>query len=153
ADRWSTLVKPARPIVGVQMHGITDKDVAKSPSAKDAAQQLLDWAGDATLIGHNVGFDLGFISEALGGKELAQGTYLDTLTLARDGYPTGPESYKLGDLSKFFGIELQGNHRAGPDAEATAELVLKLAADIPGRVATLKAGIADSIRTQRTHKA
>ena len=148
ADRWSTLVKPGRPIVGNQMHGITDADVAKAPAAKEAVEQLLDWAGDAVLIGHNVGFDLGFLSEALGGRTFEPGTYLDTLVLARDGYPTGPENYKLGDLSRFFGIELQGNHRAAPDAEATAELVLKLAADIPARVKTLKKGIAESIRAQ-----
>ena len=148
ADRWSTLVKPGRPIVGNQMHGITDADVAKAPVAKDAVEQLLKWAGDAVLIGHNVGFDLGFLSEALGGKTFDPGTYLDTLALAREGYPTGPENYKLGDLSRFFGIELQGSHRAAPDAEATAELVLKLAADIPARVKTLKKGIAESIRAQ-----
>jgi DNA polymerase III epsilon subunit family exonuclease len=147
ADRWSTLVKPARPIIGNQMHGITDKDVAKAPSAADAVAELTKWAGDALLIGHNVGFDLGFLTEA-SGKSYEPGTYLDTLALARDGFPTGPESYKLGDLSKFFGIELQGNHRAAPDAEATAELVLKLAADIPARVAGLKKGIAASIRMQ-----
>jgi DNA polymerase III epsilon subunit family exonuclease len=153
ADRWSTLVKPSRPIVGNQMHGITDADVAKSPSAKEAVEQLLGWAGDAVLIGHNVGFDLGFLSEALGGRTFEPGTYLDTLILARDGYPTGPENYKLGDLSRFFGIELQSNHRAAPDAEATAELVLRLAADIPARVKTLKKGIAESIRAQATDAA
>jgi len=152
-DRWSTLVKPARPIVGNQMHGITDKDVAKSPSPAEAVTKLLDWAGDAILVGHNVGFDLGFLSEALGGRTFEPGTYLDTLVLARDGYPAGPESYKLSDLSKFFGIELQGNHRAAPDAEATAELVLKLAADLPARVQSLKDGIAASIRMQAKDKA
>jgi DNA polymerase III epsilon subunit family exonuclease len=152
ADTWSTLVKPARPIVGNQMHGITDKDVAKAPSAKDAVDQLLAWAGDALLVGHNVGFDLGFLTEA-SGREFAPDRYLDTLVLAREGYPTGPDAYKLADLSRFFGIELQGNHRALPDAQATAELVLKIAADLPGRINTLKAGIADSIRTTRTDKA
>ena len=30
-DRWSTLVNPGRPIVGNQMHGITDADVKKAP--------------------------------------------------------------------------------------------------------------------------
>ena len=38
-DRWSTLVNPGRPIVGNQMHGITDKDVKGAPSPKDAAEQ------------------------------------------------------------------------------------------------------------------
>ena len=152
-DRWSTLVKPAREIVGNQMHGITNDDVAKAPGAADAVRQLLDWAGDAALIGHNVGFDLGFLSEALGGHQFEPGTYFDTLGLARDGYPTGPENYKLGDLSRFFGIELQSSHRAGPDAEATAELVLRLAADIPARVKALKEAIADSIRAQKADPA
>ena len=152
-DRWSTLVKPSRPIVGNQMHGITDADVAKSPSAAEAVRQLLDWAGDAPLIGHNVGFDLGFLSEALGGHEFQPGTYFDTLAIARDAFPTGPENYKLGDLSRFFGIELQSSHRAGPDAEATAELVHRLAMDIPARVKTLKEGIAESIRAQRGDQA
>ena len=31
--------------------------------------------------------------------------YLDTLVIAREGYP-GAESYKLGDLARFFGVEL-----------------------------------------------
>ena len=65
-DSWSTLVNPGRPIVGNQMHGITDKDVAKAPTATEAASKLLDFAGDAPLVGHNVGFDLGFLEEALG---------------------------------------------------------------------------------------
>src|SRR3989454_897566 len=65
-DRWSTLVDPGRPIIGNQMHGITDKDVKGAPSPKQAAEQLLKFVGDATLVGHNVGFDLGFIQEARG---------------------------------------------------------------------------------------
>jgi polyribonucleotide nucleotidyltransferase len=148
-DRWSTLVKPPRPIVGNQMHGLTDKDVAGAPSPREAAEQLLKWAGDAILVGHNVGFDLGFLSEALGGKTFEPGTYLDTLTLARDGFPTGAESYKLGELSRFFGIELQASHRALPDAEATAALLIAIAAELPGRLAKLHDGIAAAIRTTR----
>ena len=30
--RWSSLVKPSRHIVGAQLHGLTDKDVAKAPA-------------------------------------------------------------------------------------------------------------------------
>jgi len=148
-DRWSTLVKPSRPIVGNQMHGLTDTEVAGAPSPREAAEQLLKWAGDAILVGHNVGFDLGFLSEALGGRTFEPGTYLDTLTLARDGFPTGAESYKLGELSRFFGIELQASHRALPDAEATAALLIAIAADLPGRLAKLHDGIAGAIRTTR----
>ena len=65
-DRWSTFVNPGRSIVGNQMHGITDKDVQGAPSPKEAADKLLAFVGDALIVGHNVGFDLGFIEEARG---------------------------------------------------------------------------------------
>jgi DNA polymerase III epsilon subunit family exonuclease len=146
---WSTLVKPARPIIGNQMHGLTDKDVAKAPSAREAAEQLLKFAGDGLLVGHNVGFDLGFLSAALDGKTFEPGTYIDTLTLARDGFPVGSESHKLSELSRFFGIELQGNHRALPDAEATANLLIAIGNDLPGRLAKLHDGIAAAIKATR----
>ncbi len=149
-DRWSSLVNPGRPIVGNQMHGITDKDVKGAPTPKAAAEAFRKFAGDATLVGHSVGFDLAFLEEALGdGFRFQPGTYLDTLIIAREGYP-GAESYRLADLAKFYGIELTANHRALPDAEATAALLLWFGGDLPGRVAALREGIADSIRANRT---
>jgi DNA polymerase III epsilon subunit family exonuclease len=148
-DRWSTLVNPGRPIVGLQMHGITDKDVKNAPSRQEAADKLLDFIGDGLVVGHNVGFDLGFIEEAKGdGFRFKPGTYLDTLIIARDGYP-GAESYKLGDLARFFGIELAQGHRALPDAEATANLLLWFANDLPRRISTLRESIANAVRAQR----
>ena len=87
-DRWSTLVNPGEAIVGKQLHGITDADVKGAPAPAQAAGQLMDWAGDALLVGHNVGFDIGFIEAALGdGRRIERGRYLDTLVLARDAYP------------------------------------------------------------------
>ncbi len=149
-DRWSTFVNPGRPIIGNQMHGITDKDVNGAPSPKEAADKLLAFVGDALIVGHNVGFDLGFIEEAKGdGFRFQAGTYIDTLVIARDGYP-GAESYKLGDLAKFFGVELSQSHRALPDAEATANLLLWFANDLPGRISTLRESIANAVRAQRT---
>jgi DNA polymerase III epsilon subunit family exonuclease len=148
-DRWSTFVNPGRPIVGNQMHGITDKDVKGAPSPSEAVDKLLDFVGDALIVGHNVGFDLGFIEEAKGdGFRFQPGTYLDTLVIAREGYP-GAESYKLPDLARFFGVELSQSHRALPDAEATANLLLWFANELPGRVATLRDAIADAVRAQR----
>jgi polyribonucleotide nucleotidyltransferase len=149
-DSWSTFVNPGRPIVGNQMHGITDKDVKGAPTPKAAAEQLLKFVGDAMVVGHSVGFDMGFIEEAKGdGFRFAPGTYLDTLIIAREGYP-GAESYKLADLARFFGIELGQNHRALPDAQATANLLLWFANDLPGRITKLKSAIADAVRANRT---
>jgi polyribonucleotide nucleotidyltransferase len=149
ADRWSTLVNPGRPIVGNQMHGITDADVKKAPSPAEAARQALKAIGDAPIVGHSVGFDLAFVEAALAdGTRFEQGRYLDTLVIAREGYPD-LENYKLPTLSNFFGLELAQNHRALPDAEATANLLLWFANDLPGRIKALSAGIEASIRSIR----
>ncbi|MGZ6313196.1 MAG: exonuclease domain-containing protein, partial [Candidatus Limnocylindrales bacterium] len=39
-DRWSTLVDPGQPIIGRQLHGLTDADVKGSPKPAAAAQEL-----------------------------------------------------------------------------------------------------------------
>jgi len=149
-DRWSSFVNPGRPIVGNQMHGITDKDVKGAPSPADAAKQAMTFVGDAPIVGHSVGFDLAFIEAALAdGTHVEQGRYLDTLAIAREGYPD-LENYKLGTLSNFFGIELSQSHRALPDAEATANLLIWFANDLPGRIEALKTGIAESVRANRS---
>src|SRR5688572_18977297 len=64
-DRWSTLVNPGVPIVGRQLHGISSDDVKDAPSPDEAARNFLEWAGDALLVGHNIGFDIGFLEAAL----------------------------------------------------------------------------------------
>jgi polyribonucleotide nucleotidyltransferase len=130
------------------MHGLTDADVSGAPSPAEAVQQALDRIGDALVVGHNVGFDLGFLEAALPSAKLEPGRYIDTLVLAREGYPE-VGAYKLEGLSSFFGIDLSQNHRALPDAEATASLLLWFANDLPGRIDTLKEGIADSIRANK----
>jgi polyribonucleotide nucleotidyltransferase len=148
-DRWSTFVDPGRPIVGNQMHGLSDKDVKGAPAPRAAAEQFLAFAGDATIVGHSVGFDLAFIEAAMGdGFRFEAGRYLDTLVLAREAYPD-LENYRLETLARIFGVELTENHRALPDAEATAALLAFFAGDIPARLARLEAAIADSVRATR----
>ncbi len=151
-DRWSTYVNPGRPIVGNQMHGITDKDVKGGPSPLEAARKALDFVGDAPLVGHSVGFDIGFLEAALGdGTRIEKGRYLDTLVIAREGYPD-LENYKLPTLAALFGVELKESHRALPDAEATANLLIWFGNDLPGRLDELADGIATAVRATRTDK-
>src|SRR4030095_12791627 len=123
-------------------------DVAKAPTAAEAAKQALDKIGDALVVGPNVIFDLGFLAAAGAGRP-DQSRLVDPLTLAREGYPD-IQNYKLETLSSFFGIDLSQNHRALPDAEATASLLLWFAGDLPGRIEGLKAQIADAIRATRS---
>ena len=147
-DRWSTLVNPGMPIIGRQLHGLTDEDVKDAPSPKEAAQQFLNWAGDALLVGHNIGFDIGFLEYALGHEQrIEPGRYLDTLVLAREAYPD--TDLKLGDLARFFELEVEPNHRALPDAEATAQLLIRLESDLPERLNSYRETIANAIRSLR----
>ncbi len=146
-DRWSTFVNPGRPIVGNQMHGIADADVAGAPSAAEAVAKFREFAGDAVLVGHNVGFDLGFL-QAADGVRNEQGQYMDTLVLAREGYPD-QESYKLADLARFFGVSQPTSHRALADAEATAGLLAFFGRDLPGRIHAFHDAVAESIRMRR----
>jgi DNA polymerase III epsilon subunit family exonuclease len=149
-DRWSTLVDPGRPIVGHQLHGLTDADVKGAPSPAEAVKQFLAFAGDATLVGHNVGFDLTFLENAHGdGFRFEPGSYLDTLAIAREAFPGAPESFKLSELARFLGVEVSPTHRALPDAEATAEVLVWLAKDLPGRIERLREGISASIHANR----
>ena len=153
-DRWSTLVNAGNEIVGAQMHGLTTKEVAGGVAPKEAATKLKAFADGSILVGHNLGFDVGFLDEALGaGRSFAveQGSYLDTFVLFKEAYPEA-ESYKLGDLARTFGVATTPNHRALPDAEATAELLIALGAELPARLETLKSEIADSIRAARSGK-
>jgi DNA polymerase III epsilon subunit family exonuclease len=148
-DRFSTFVNPGRTIFGAQMHGITDSDVSDAPVAREAAEKLLAFIGGAPVVGHNIGFDLGFLDAALGenGKFIAGG-YFDTLVIAREGYPD-LESYKLGDLARFFGITVETAHRGLADAETTAALVGRFAGELVNRLDNLGEAIAISIRANR----
>jgi DNA polymerase III epsilon subunit family exonuclease len=147
-DRWSTLVNPGVPIVGRQLHGITDKDVKDAPSPAEAAQTFLEWAGDAILVGHNIGFDIGFLEGALSDeRRIESGRYLDTMVLAKEAYPD--VDLKLSDLARFFELEVEPNHRALPDAEATANLLIRLGEDLPERMRVYREQVADAIRSLR----
>src|SRR3954471_753328 len=147
-DRWSTLVNPGVSIVGRQLHGLNDDDVKDAPTPQQAAQQFMDWAGDSLLVGHNIGFDIGFLEAALGsGHRIEAGRYLDTLVIAREAYPD--TDLKLGDLARFFELEVEPNHRALPDAEATAQLLIRLGSDLPERIDTFKSTVADAIRASK----
>jgi DNA polymerase III epsilon subunit family exonuclease len=148
-DRFSTFVNPGRTIFGAQMHGITDAEVAGAPVAREAAEKLLAFIAGAPVVGHNIGFDLGFLDAALGesGKFIAGG-YFDTLVIAREGYPD-LESYKLGDVARFFGVSVETAHRGLADAETTAAIVACFAQDLPNRLDNLQEAIAISIRANR----
>jgi len=125
-DRFSTLVDPGRDIGATitRLTGIRDDDLVGAPHVDDAIARFAAWAGDATFVGHNVGFDLSFLER----NGFAPGApRLDTADLASMLRPEAP-SYALQRLAADEGIVPESAHRALDDALTCAAVLATLAA-------------------------
>ena len=126
-DRYSTFVNPERPIPFkiTQLTSIQDNMVIDAPVIESILPEFLAFVGDATLVAHNAGFDVGFIEQNCRYQDIVPDfTYLDTVALARVLLPTIGR-YKLNVVAKALNISLENHHRAVDDAKATAEIFLK----------------------------
>src|SRR5271166_5225783 len=125
--RWRSFVNPRQPIPSfiTSLTGITDEMVAGAPLINRVLPTVVEFIGDAILVGHNVRFDAGFIEHELrsnGYPGLANPT-IDTLVLARRTIAE-VSNYRLGTLTRELGIDVERHHRALADATATAELLI-----------------------------
>lgn len=125
-QRYATCINPGRPLPLriQQLTGIRPADVENAPSFEEASPEILAFFGQGAgaVVAHSAGFDISFLRAA--GIEL-HAPVLDTYELATILLP-GQESYSLGELCKNLKIPLAEAHRAGHDAEATADLLLHL---------------------------
>ena len=126
-DTFSTFVNPQRPIPFeiTQLTSITDEMVMEYPDIETILPQFLDFVGDAVLVAHNAGFDVGFIEQNCRYQDIEPHfVYVDTVALARVLLPT-LSKYKLNVVAKALNISLENHHRAVDDAGATAEIFVK----------------------------
>jgi len=127
---FETLVNLRRPLPAPisALTGIEPASLRTAPPAELAVRRFLDFAGDAVLVAHNARFDLGFLDvevERLTGRRLAA-PVVDTVWLARRLLGGRVTRVGLGSLAHFFGTAVRPCHRALPDAQATAEILLAL---------------------------
>lgn len=126
-DEFTTLVNPHRdlPAYITDLTGITQEMVDEAPGMFGLRARLRAILGDHVLVGHNVGFDLGFLqAERLGSSNKR----LDTISLATILYPDAGR-YGLEALAHYLNLPLPAGgqtHRALEDAELTVELFLAL---------------------------
>jgi len=123
-DTFSTLIDPEIPIPEfiARLTGINDQMVQGAPKFYEIAKQFIEFTEDCVFVAHNVAFDYGMIRSEF--KHLGydyRRSQLCTVRAARYVLP-GYTSYSLGKITKELGISINGRHRAGGDAEATAEL-------------------------------
>ncbi|NNE94527.1 MAG: DEDD exonuclease domain-containing protein [Acidimicrobiales bacterium] len=105
--------------------GITDLMVMNAPAVNAVLPTFLDFIGGSVIVGHNIGFDMRFISSAIrrwGGPMLGN-QQLDTLALARRLLTEEVPRFKLGELAKRLRLPHQPCHRALDDAWATVDLL------------------------------
>ena len=140
-DSFSTFVNPKRPIPFeiTQLTSITDEMVMDSPDIETILPQFLEFVGDAVLVAHNAGFDVGFIEQNCRYQDIEPNfVYVDTVALARVLLPT-LSKYKLNIVAKALDISLENHHRAVDDAGATAEIFVKFVQMLKDRnITTLK---------------
>ena len=127
-DSFQSLLNPNRrlPPFIVQFTGITQEMVAGAPGAEQIFPDFLQFIEGAILVGHNIGFDIGFLSyeaQLLGYAFPIDG--LDTIPLARRFLP-GLRRFKLDVVAGHLKIPMVNRHRALGDAKVTAAIFLKL---------------------------
>jgi DNA polymerase-3 subunit epsilon len=124
---FETLVNPGVPIppnVSV-LTGITEAMVLPAPPIDEVLPSLLEFIGDAVLVGHNFRFDTSFLDAALlrrGAKPLDH-VRVDTLPLARRLLGDDVPDHRLSTIAHHLGVPTEPCHRAFDDAAATAEVL------------------------------
>jgi DNA polymerase-3 subunit epsilon/ATP-dependent DNA helicase DinG len=123
-DVFQSFVNPGRQLSSFikKFTGIAQKDVDRAPPFSKVGRDLLPFIGVSPVVGHNVGFDLGFLRSH--GLPI-NNALSDTYDLAQVFLPSASE-YSLGGLAKNLGIPVIRAHRAIDDAKTTRSVFLKL---------------------------
>jgi DNA polymerase-3 subunit epsilon len=138
--RYNWLVNPGIPIPqeARDVHGITDEQVASSPTFEAVAHEIADALRGRVPAAYNADFDKTFLHAEyarLGRK--VEGTapalrrevsWVDPLVWARE-IQSGEKSRALGEVAQRLGIALEKAHRASEDAEAALRVLYALAED------------------------
>ena len=107
------------------VHGIRPEHVADAPSFEEVWEEAMPLMHGATVVAHNAAFDMNVLRSTLLSHRLPLPTftYFCSVSLCRRVWP-GHRSYGLGPMCSLHGIRFK-HHRAGHDAKAAAELVLR----------------------------
>ena len=115
--------------MNTRIHGITKERVANELEFDDVWEEAKCYFENANLVAHNASFDMGVLCHVLAQYDLSPPSisYACSLAVARRAWK-GLPSYGLKALAKHFNIPLQ-HHSAEPDAIASAQIMLRAAAE------------------------
>lgn len=139
-EKFTTLCSPKGKISeqASAINGITEEMVARKPQFIYIAAALQEFIGKDNLVGHNLPFDMKFITKYGVDTTQVKRKYYDTLDIAKHTLKREREGseayfdvydYKLATLCDFYHIPFYGAHRALADCYATGKLLECLAKD------------------------
>ncbi len=120
---FDTLIKPngrISPFI-TRLTGITNEMVADAPDIKSVLPLFYDFIQDLPLLGHNISFDMGFLSHNCARHLMRpiKNSTMDTMYYSRRLFSQLP-NHKLETLVRAFGLADGTPHRAAEDARLTA---------------------------------
>lgn len=124
-DKYNELIKVNRVISPfiTNLTGITNEMLQTGKNPITVYKEFIDFIGENVIIGHNVNFDLGFLTDKC--KKYINynltNDYVDTMYLARR-LVKDTMNYKLGTLAEYFNVSYEGAHRGLKDVEITYEV-------------------------------
>ena len=129
-DTFESLVNPQAPLPEpvARLTGLREQELRHAPSLASVLRRFVAFAGDDLLVAHNARFDQRFLERQLvsmHGRRLSEPP-LCTAALARRLLEGRLRRVSLASLAHFFGVTTTPCHRALPDAEATAEVLVHL---------------------------
>jgi DNA polymerase-3 subunit epsilon len=132
-DEFTTLVNPDRhvPRWVAGLTGISGEMVAHAPRFRDICDDLRERLEGRVFVAHNAAYDWAYVSAEIQRSRMMipNGPRLCTVRLARKALP-GLHRRGLDSLARYYGIEIDGRHRAWGDARATALLLIRLLAEV-----------------------
>jgi len=101
---------------------------------EDRLTEVLDFLGDLPLVGHNIGFDMGFLKQYCRRhtnykRFRINNPLYDTLLLSQAFY-FYLHNHRLSTVSEYCGLNSDGAHRAEADAFNTGNIFLKLIPEV-----------------------
>ena len=127
---FTTLVNPKRPISpdSTAIHGIRDADVHDAADIDTLIPDIMEFIGDAVVVGHHVDFDVRFLNKALHrlvGCRL-RNPRLDTMLMYL-GQSGRMGHYTLEEVAQYCRVPVTDRHTAYGDARTAMESFIALA--------------------------
>lgn len=132
-DRLTSLIRPHDTVAfnprNIQIHGISQKDVASAPEFDVVIRDVLEFLDGLPLVAHSAGFDVGVLTQtsSLYSVQLPPIEYFCTRVLSQRSQHLDLANYKLVNVCDALGIDFLETHRAEADAIACAQVTVELA--------------------------